>query len=83
MKANQLKQIREDLQFGDISTIAREVGVTNATVQRALRGESTTDINQLIIIHAQTIIKQRTDRKEQLHRIILKQREARLQGGNQ
>lgn len=83
MKANQLKQIREDLQFGDVSTIAREIGVTTATVQRALRGESSTDTNQLIIIHAQTIIKQRTDRKEQLHRIIRKQREERLQAGNQ
>lgn len=83
MKANQLKQIREDLQFGDVSTIAREIGVTTATVQRALRGESSTETNQLIIIHAQTIIKQRTDRKEQLHRIIRKQREERLQAGNQ
>lgn len=82
MKSHQLKQIREELKFGDVSTIAREVGVTTATVQRALRGESSTDTNQLIIIHAQTIIKQRNDRKEQLHRIIVKQREARIQSSD-
>ena len=83
MKAHQLKEIRESLQFGDITTIAREVGVSTTTVQTALRGESSTDTNQLIILHAQTIIKQRTDRKEQLRRIILKQREARLSSGHQ
>lgn len=83
MKAHQLKQIRDGLQFGDISTIAREVGVTTATVQRALRGEAMTDTTKTIISYAQLIIQQRVDRQEQLKRIIAKQREARLQSSDQ
>lgn len=83
MKAHQLKQIREGLQFGDISMIAREVGVTNATVQRSLRGEAMTETTKTIISYAQLIIQQRVDRQEQLRRIIAKQREARVQSGDQ
>lgn len=83
MKAYQLKQIREALQFGDITTIAKEVNVSTQTVQRALRGEAMTDTNKTIIAHAQTIIQQRTDRIEQLKRIIAKQRESRISASDQ
>lgn len=78
MKAHQLKDLRESLKFGDVTTIAREIGTSATTVQQALRGEGTTPIKQLIIQHAQTIVKQRSDRQEQLKRLIAIQREARL-----
>lgn len=83
MKAHQLKDIRESLEYGDVSTIAREIGVTPKTVQISLRGLQRNDTAQLIIKHAQTIIKQRTDRVEALKRILAKQREQREAAGLQ
>jgi len=83
MKAHQLKDLREALHYGDVSTIAREIGVTAKTVQICLRGLQRNDTAQLIIKHAQTIIKQRTDRVEQLKRILAKQREHREAAGLQ
>jgi predicted transcriptional regulator len=83
MKAHQLKDLRESLLYGDVTTIAREVGVTAQTVQNSLRGLQRNDTAQLIIKHAQTIIKQRTDRVEQLKRILAKQREQREAAGLQ
>ena len=83
MKAHQLKDIREALHYGDVSTIAREVGVTAQTVQNSLRGLQRNETAKLIITHAQTIIKQRTDRVEQLKRILAKQRAQREAAGLQ
>jgi predicted transcriptional regulator len=77
MKAHQLKDLRESLLYGDVSTIAREIGVTEKTVQNSLKGLQRNETAKLIIKHAQTIIKQRTDRVEALKRILEKQREER------
>lgn len=83
MKAHQLKEIRDSLKFGDVSTIARELQVTPQTVQNSLRGIQHNDTAKLIIKHAQTIIKQRLDRIEELKRIRAKQRKQREQAGLQ
>ena len=83
MKAHQLKEIRDSLKFGDVSTIARELQVTPQTVQNSLRGIQHNDTAKLIIKHAQTIIKQRLDRIEELKRIFAKQRREREAAGLQ
>lgn len=83
MKAHQLKEIRDSLKFGDVSTIARELQVTPQTVQNSLRGVQHNDTAKLIIKHAQTIIKQRLDRIEELKRILAKQRREREAAGLQ
>lgn len=83
MKAHQLKEIRDSLKFGDVSTIARELQVTPQTVQNSLRGIQHNDTAKLIIKHAQTIIKQRLDRIEELKRILAKQRREREAAGLQ
>lgn len=83
MKAHQLKEIRDSLKFGDVSTIARELEVTPQTVQNSLRGIQHNDTAKLIIKHAQTIIQQRLDRIEELKRILAKQRKQREAAGLQ
>jgi hypothetical protein len=83
MKAHQLKEIRDSLKFGDVSTIARELEVTPQTVQNSLRGIQQNETAQLIINHAKRIIQQRLDRIEELKRILAKQRKQREQAGLQ
>ena len=83
MKQHELKQIRDGLQFGDVTTIASEVGVSTVTVQNALRGVAMTETAKLCIQRAQRLIKQREERIAELKRIIAKQRkdrDARLAG---
>lgn len=77
MKQHELKQIRDSLQFGDVTTIATEVGVSTVTVQNALRGIAMTATAKLCIQHAQRLIKQRQERIAELKRIIDKQRKER------
>jgi hypothetical protein len=62
MKQHELKLIKRELQFGDISTIARECKVSTMTVHNALNGVAITDTAKLIIEHAKTIIQQRKNR---------------------
>lgn len=83
MKAHQLKEIRDSLKFGDVSTIARELEVTPQTVQNSLRGIQQNDTAKLIINHAKRIIQQRLDRIEELKRILAKQRKQREEAGLQ
>lgn len=83
MKAHQLKEIRDSLKFGDVSTIARELQVTPQTVQNSLRGIQQNDTAKLIINHAKRIIQQRLDRIEELKRILAKQRKQREEAGLQ
>jgi hypothetical protein len=83
MKQHELKQIRDALQFGDVTTIATEVGVSTVTVQNALRGIAMTPTAKLCIQHAQKLIQQRQERIAELKKIIAKQRkerESRLAG---
>ena len=81
LKSHELKQLRESLQFGDITHVAKLFDVSPKTVQRALRGEPTQHSDQIIDI-IQTIIKQRKDHVNELYRIILRQRAARIQAGD-
>lgn len=83
MKQHELKAIRDELKFGDVTTIAKEVGVTAQTVQNALRGIQRNDTAKLIIKHAQKIIQQRTDRLAFVQRELAKQRAAREKAGLQ
>jgi hypothetical protein len=77
MKQHELKQIRDALKFGDVTTIANEVGVSTVTVQSALRGIAMTQTSKICIQHAQRIIQQREERIEELRKIIAKQRKER------
>lgn len=65
-----LKELRSKLQFGDIKIIATEIGVSTATVQAALRGTITTNTAQMVVDHAEHLIKLREDRIEYLQRVI-------------
>lgn len=70
MKQHELKQLRSDLKFGDVTTIANEVGCSTATVQAALRGTAMTDTAKMVIAHAQKLIQQRAERIEYLKSVI-------------
>jgi len=62
MKPHELKIIKSQLQFGDISTIARECKVSTMTVHNALNGVAITPTAKMVIDHAKTIIEQRKNR---------------------
>lgn len=70
MKQHELKQLRSDLKFGDVTTIANEVGCSTATVQAALRGTAMTDTAKMVIAHAQKLVQQRAERIEYLKSVI-------------
>ena len=65
-----LKELRSQLQFGDIKIIATETGVSTATVQAALRGAIKTNTALMVIDHAQHLIKLRAERIEYLRSVI-------------
>jgi hypothetical protein len=77
MKQFELKQIRDQLKFGDVTTIANEIGTSTQSVQNALRGVAMTENAILIIQHAKRIIKQREERIAELKVIIDEQRKKR------
>lgn len=81
LKTYELKELRESLEFGDVSRVAKLHEVSPKTVQRALRGETTNHSDE-IIQSIQSIVKARADHNEELRRIIMRQRAARLQAGN-
>jgi len=62
MKPYELKLLKRELKFGDISTIARECNVSTVTVHNALKGLGMTPTTKMILEHAQTIIDQRKQR---------------------
>ena len=70
MKQHELKQLRSELRFGDVTTIANEVGVSTATVQAALRGTAMTDASKMVIAHAQKLVQQRAERIKYLKSVI-------------
>jgi predicted transcriptional regulator len=71
---NDLRLIRKELQFGDVTRIANELGVSKQSVHSALKGELKTDTGEVIISYAKKIINQREERLIELKRIIDKQR---------
>jgi len=62
MQPYELKIIKSQLQFGDISTIARECKVSVMTVHNSLNGVAITPTAKMVIDHAKTIIEQRKNR---------------------
>ena len=70
MTKTQLTQLRKSLKFGDITTIANEVGVSTVTVQSELRGDAMTPTANMCIEHAKKIVEQRTERLEHLKTVI-------------
>jgi len=83
MKQHELKQIRDALKFGDVTTIANEVGVSAQTVQNAIRGIAMTETARLCIDHAKRIIKQREERITELKAILAQQKAKRIKEGLQ
>jgi hypothetical protein len=83
MKQHELKQIRDALKFGDVTTIANEVGVSAQTVQNAIRGIAMTETARICIEHAKRIIKQRDDRITELKAILAQQKAKRIKEGLQ
>lgn len=83
MKQHELKQIRDALKFGDVTTIANEVGVSAQTVQNAIRGVAMTETARVCIEHAKRIIKQRDDRITELKAILAQQKAKRIKEGLQ
>ncbi len=70
MKQHELKQLRSNLRFGDVTTIANEVGCSTVMVQAALRGTAMTDTAKMVIAHAQKLVQQRAERIEYLKSVI-------------
>jgi len=70
MTKTQLTQLRKALKFGDITTIANEVGVSTVTVQSALRGDAMTATANICIQHALKLVQQRNERLEYLKTVI-------------
>lgn len=70
MTKTQLKQLRTALKFGDITTIANEVGVSTVTVQSALRGDAMTPTANICIQHALKLVEQRNERLDYLKTVI-------------
>jgi hypothetical protein len=83
MKQHELKQIRDALKFGDVTTIANEVGVSAQTVQNAIRGVAMTETARVCIEHAKRIIKQREERIIELKAILEQQKARRIKQGLQ
>jgi len=71
-------EIKKQLKFGDVSTIAKEVGVSCQTVQMVIRGEIThTPAAQAVMAGLQMLFNQRAERVAFLTKRIAELKEQR------
>jgi predicted transcriptional regulator len=64
-------EIKTQLVFGDVSTIAKECGVSAQTVQCVIRGENRHTIaGQAVMKALEFILSQRAERQEYLRKFI-------------
>lgn len=70
MKQYQLKELRDNLKFGDAKAISDECGVSTTTFQQALRGEINTPASKIVIAITQKLVEQRLERIEYLKKVV-------------
>lgn len=62
--------MKNNLKFGDVSMIAKEIGCSTTTVQLALDGRIDTLTAKIVRDYAEIVIRQRDERIKQLEEII-------------
>ena len=70
MKTYKLKELRDNLKFGDAKAISEECGVSVTTFQKALRGEIDTPAAKLVIAITTKLVEQRIERLEYLRKVV-------------
>jgi hypothetical protein len=65
-----LKELRDNLKFGDAKAISDECGVSTNTFQKALRGEIETPAAKMIIAITTKLVEQRLERIEYLKKVV-------------
>jgi hypothetical protein len=70
MKHYNLKELRDNLKFGDAKAISEECGVSTTTFQKALRGEINTPAAKMIIAITTKLVEQRLERIEYLKKVV-------------
>lgn len=66
MKTQELKAIKSNLEFGDVTTIAKELGISTQTIRNAFIGKCGAETMERIMNHARIIINQRKERKNKI-----------------
>lgn len=62
--------MKNNLKFGDVSMIAKEIGCSTTTVQLALDGKIDTLTAKIVRDYAEIVIRQRDERIKQLEETI-------------
>jgi hypothetical protein len=70
MKQYELKELRNNLKFGDAKAISEECGVSVTTFQKALRGEIETPAAKMVIAITEKLVEQRLERLEYLRKVV-------------
>ena len=70
MKQYKLKELRDNLKFGDAKAISEECGVSTTTFQKALRGEIKTPSAKMVIAITAKLVEQRLERIEYLKKVV-------------
>jgi hypothetical protein len=70
MKIYKLKELRDNLKFGDAKAISEECGVSVTTFQKALRGEIDTPAAKMVIAITTKLVEQRIERLEYLRKVV-------------
>jgi hypothetical protein len=70
MKTYKLKELRDNLKFGDAKAISEECGVSVTTFQKALRGEIDTPAAKMVIAITTKLVEQRIERLEYLRKVV-------------
>lgn len=65
-----LKEIKRQIEFGDVATIAKETGFSGTTVRLSLNGKIGTRASKIINAYAEIIIKQKHERKQLLKEVL-------------
>ena len=64
-----LEELKKELLFGDISTIARDCGYSSVTVHKALNGHIHTKGSDIILEYAKVLVRQQRERVNILKKI--------------
>lgn len=65
-----LKEIKNQIEFGDVATIAKETGFSGTTVRLSLNGKIDTRASRIINAYAEIIVKQKHARKLLLKEVL-------------
>lgn len=61
-----LKKLRQALEFGDVSKCAKDLGVSQVTVQAALKAGGMTPTHRRILDHLEYMVMQSNERKARI-----------------